>query len=62
VDLLELTDMLGGTGELGLISSFGVDADGELYLVSYSRGRILKIIQQFGDPGSRLPDPVTPVR
>ena len=38
VDLLELTQMLGGTGELGLISSFGVDADGEIYLVSYSTG------------------------
>ena len=36
--------MLGGTAELGLISSFGVDADGELYIVSYSRGRILKIV------------------
>jgi glucose/arabinose dehydrogenase len=44
VDRLELTDMLGGTTELGLISSFGVDADAELYLVSYSRGRILKIV------------------
>jgi glucose/arabinose dehydrogenase len=44
VDLLVLTDMLGGTTELGLISSFGVDADGEIYLVSYSRGRILKIV------------------
>ena len=44
VDLLELTDMLGGTSELGLISSFGVDADAELYIVSYSRGRILKIV------------------
>jgi glucose/arabinose dehydrogenase len=44
VDMIELTDMLGGTGELGLISAFGVDADAELYLVSYSRGRILKII------------------
>jgi glucose/arabinose dehydrogenase len=66
VDLLELTDMLGGTGELGLISSFGVDADGELYVVSYSRGRILKITEQFADPapGSRFPapGPVTPVR
>lgn len=46
VDLLELTTMLGETSELGLISSFGVDADGELYLVSYSRGRILKILPQ----------------
>ena len=45
VDLLELTQALGGTSELGLISSFGVDADAELNLVSYSRGRILKIIQ-----------------
>src|SRR6188508_2105302 len=44
VDLLELTDLLGGTNELGLISSFGVDADAELYVVSYSRGRILKIV------------------
>lgn len=44
VDLLEITDLLGGTAELGLISAFGVDADAELYLVSYSRGRILKIV------------------
>jgi len=44
VDLLELTETLGGTGELGLISSFGVDENAELYVVSYSRGRILKII------------------
>ncbi len=44
VDLLELTALLGGTSELGLISSFGVDADAELYIVSYSRGRILKIV------------------
>ena len=45
-DLLELTTILGGSAELGLISSFGVDADGEIYIVSYSRGRILKIIPQ----------------
>jgi len=44
VDVLELTDQLGGANELGNISSFGVDAAGELYLVSYSRGRILKIV------------------
>ncbi|MDP2055869.1 MAG: PQQ-dependent sugar dehydrogenase [Acidobacteriota bacterium] len=44
VDLLVLTDLLGGTAELGLISSFGVDASGEMYIVSYSRGRILKIV------------------
>lgn len=44
VDLLEITEMLGGTSELGLVSSFGVDAAAELYVVSYSRGRILKIV------------------
>ena len=44
VDLLELTEMLGGTNELGLISAFGVDENAELYVVSYSRGRILKIV------------------
>jgi glucose/arabinose dehydrogenase len=60
VDLLELTEMLGGTSELGMISSFGVDDDGELYLVSYSRGRILKIVRRpetghIPDPGSRAP-------
>ena len=44
MDRLELTSLLGGTTEIGLISSFGVDAEGELYLVSYSRGRILKIV------------------
>lgn len=46
VDVLELTSVLGGRAELGLISSFGVDGDGELYLVSYSRGRILKVVSQ----------------
>jgi glucose/arabinose dehydrogenase len=41
---LELTQLLGGATELGLISSFAVDAEGELYIVSYSRGRVLKIV------------------
>ena len=44
VDLLELTDLLGGATELGMISAFGVDAEAELYVVGYSRGRILKIV------------------
>jgi len=42
-DLSEHTAELGG-GALGNISSFGVDGDGELYLVSYSNGGVLKII------------------
>jgi glucose/arabinose dehydrogenase len=44
VDLLELTGLLGGRAALGQLSSFGVDTEGELYLVSYSLGRILKIV------------------
>ena len=44
VDRLELTAMLGGSTELGQISAFGVDGDAELYIVAYSRGRILKIV------------------
>jgi len=43
-NLIEHTAELGGTSVIGQISSFGVDADGELFIVSYSRGRILKII------------------
>lgn len=42
-DLQEHTSELGGSSQLGLISSFGVDADGELFLVSYTLGRVLKI-------------------
>ena len=42
-NLLEHTAELGGS-QLGNISSFGVDADGELYLVAYSRGAVLKIV------------------
>jgi len=46
-DLIEHTSDLGGTAALGTISSFGVDTDGELYVVSYSRGIVLRLI---GDP------------
>ena len=34
--------MLGGAAVLGNVSSFGVDAAGELYVVSYSRGLVLE--------------------
>jgi glucose/arabinose dehydrogenase len=43
-DIVEHTAELGGTSALGNVSSFGVDGDGELYVVNYSDGRILKII------------------
>jgi glucose/arabinose dehydrogenase len=40
--LAEHTAELGGRAQLGSISSFGVDAAGELYIVSYS-GRVLRL-------------------
>jgi glucose/arabinose dehydrogenase len=40
-DLMEHTAELGGQSQLGNISAFGVDADGELYLVSLTRGTVL---------------------
>jgi len=42
-DLRDHTTALGGATTLGAISSFGVDAAGELYIVGYSRGMIFKI-------------------
>ena len=43
-DLREHTDDFGGTSQLAGVSSFGIDADGELYIVSYTRGVILKLV------------------
>jgi glucose/arabinose dehydrogenase len=42
--LVEHTAELGGPGQIGNVSSFGIDADGELYIVSYSKGQILKVL------------------
>jgi glucose/arabinose dehydrogenase len=39
----EHTAELGGQSQLGTVSSFGVDADGELYIVSLSRGTVLSV-------------------
>ena len=49
-DLVEHTAALSNAGPLGNVSSFGVDADGELYLVGYSTGRILKVIGPAAAP------------
>jgi glucose/arabinose dehydrogenase len=49
VDVVEHTADLSAGGALGNISSFGIDADGELHIVAYSRGQILKIV------GPRVP-------
>jgi glucose/arabinose dehydrogenase len=43
VDLRDHTTELGGSAFLNGISSFGVDAEGELYLVSRGAGRVLRV-------------------
>jgi len=43
-NVTEHTAEVGGSAQLGNISSFAVDAEGELYVVSYSRGRVFKIV------------------
>ena len=49
-DLREHTDELGGRSAIGSVSCFGVDADGELYVVSHTLGAILKIIPPAAAP------------
>ena len=50
--ITEHTATLGGAAQLGRISSFGVDRDGELYIVSHDQGRILKLIGSPPTPTS----------
>jgi hypothetical protein len=42
-DQVEHTAALGGSAVLGLVSSFGTDADGELYIVNLTGGTVLKV-------------------
>ena len=51
-DVREHTNELGGVAALTNVSSFGVDANGELYIVSYSRGVVLKVQGAPPTPGS----------
>jgi glucose/arabinose dehydrogenase len=51
-NLMEHTAEMGGFSTLGNISSFGVDQRGELYLVGYSRGIILKIVGPAAAPAA----------
>ncbi len=55
-DRREHTAELGGNAMLGQISSFGIDADGELYVVNHSAGRIVRITA----PAAPLAAPPTP--
>jgi glucose/arabinose dehydrogenase len=41
---IEHTADLGGATQLAGVSSFGLDADGEIYVVSYTNGTVLKIL------------------
>jgi hypothetical protein len=41
---MEHTEELGGRDALGNISSFGVDANGELLIANYQSGRVLRIV------------------
>jgi glucose/arabinose dehydrogenase len=43
-NLVEHTSSLGGSATLGLISSFGIDSRGELYVVSLSKGAVFQIV------------------
>jgi len=65
--LVEHTAELGGSAAIGLVSSMGVDADGELYLLDWSDGRVLRLAVprnpvMFLDnpaPGATLGQPFT---
>jgi glucose/arabinose dehydrogenase len=48
--LVEHTADFGGPSALGNISSFGIDADGELYIVSLSRGEIISLAGALSPP------------
>lgn len=52
----QITPSLQGTS-IGSICSFGEDANGEIYIVSHSPGRIFKIVPTTGD-GTCAPPPV----
>lgn len=52
--LIEHTAALSNLGPLGLISAFGLDADGEILVVSYSRGVIFRIATTILNPPTGL--------
>ena len=46
----EHTAELGGVAQTGNVSGFGVDQGGELYVLSYSRGIVLRLVGDLGPP------------
>jgi hypothetical protein len=55
--LMEHTSELGGASTLGMISAFGVDAAGELFVVSWDHGRVLRLASTALPPPPPQPPP-----
>ena len=51
VEVIDHTASLGGASVTGNISAFAADLDGEVYILSYSRGVILRLIGDVSAPG-----------
>ncbi len=49
-DLRDHTEELGGRAVLGNVSAFGTDADGEMYVVNYVAGVVLRVIGPAAAP------------
>ena len=52
---IEHTQELGGTAATGFLTAIGTDAAGEIYLVNYSTGRVLKMIDPIAPRIRRQP-------
>jgi hypothetical protein len=50
--LTDHTAEVGGTAVLGNVSSFGVDSRGELFVLNYSAGRVLRIVNPAVPPAA----------
>jgi glucose/arabinose dehydrogenase len=51
-NIVEHTSELGGSAVVGNVSSMGVDARGELYLLNYGSGRVLRVVTSAPVPGA----------
>ncbi len=47
---IEHTADLGGSGQVAGVSSFGIDADGELYIVNHNNGTVLRVLGSSTPP------------
>jgi glucose/arabinose dehydrogenase len=57
VSTLEHTAELGGAAVLGNISAMGLDSGGELYIVNYSAGRVLRVTSLNAGTAGAVPVP-----